>query len=148
MCKRFSYCGTLGLMLSDICRVDNALFPIRSEIRSDRAAHWGAPFRFFFWYFHPFSLFYIHSLGKRLSAGTAFFFSSIETAVSIELYAKKFRQAKLFGSQSIKTEIHGPGRILLTCGQFTLCSRFLCKFRRAAICCQMRAAARWPRSKL
>ncbi len=39
MCKRFSYFGTLGLMLSDICRVDNALFPIRSEVRSDRAAH-------------------------------------------------------------------------------------------------------------
>lgn len=39
MCKRFSYCGTLGLMLSDIYRVDNALFPIRSEVRSGRAAH-------------------------------------------------------------------------------------------------------------
>lgn len=39
MCKRFSYFGTLGLMLSDICRVNNALLPIRSEVRSDRAAH-------------------------------------------------------------------------------------------------------------
>lgn len=39
MCKSFSYFGTLGLMLFDICRVNNALFPIRSEVRSDRAAH-------------------------------------------------------------------------------------------------------------
>lgn len=39
MCKRFSYCGTLGLMLSDAYRVNHSLFHIRSEVMSDRAAH-------------------------------------------------------------------------------------------------------------
>lgn len=38
MCKKFSYFEALGLMLSDACRVNNALFPICSETTSDRAA--------------------------------------------------------------------------------------------------------------
>ena len=57
----------------------------------------------------PFLFFIFTLFGKKLSVRTAFFFSSIETTVSIEPYAKKFRQSKLFGSQSIKTEIHAPG---------------------------------------
>lgn len=39
MCKKFSYFKALGLMLSDAFRVNHALFPICSEVRSDRAAH-------------------------------------------------------------------------------------------------------------
>ena len=37
MCKKFSYFEALGLMLSDICCVNNALFSICSETTSDRA---------------------------------------------------------------------------------------------------------------
>ena len=36
-------------------------------------------------------------------------------------------------SVCIKTEIHGPGHLLLAFGQFTLCSRFLWKLRLTAI---------------
>ena len=61
----------------------------------------------------------------RLSKTWFFDSLSIETTLSIE-FATPIRALRAqFGVVCIKTEIYGPGHLLLAFGQFTLCSRFL-----------------------